>query len=173
VAKLTEDLILQAVRKNLLPGLAKQIGEKNPNKRGSFGCDAFLITEEEAKARKQFAEYQACYVEDVLSRLDPDQLAELQKKLAGVENWTEQLTRLTKHELKIWSAIKANLTVKGEEYCQTLANAHTRPRLKWINGGCPATYPQAYQNQHWKRQIHEERSRLNKKIRKMIAHFTG
>jgi hypothetical protein len=62
-------------------------------------------------------------------------------------------------------------------YCRALEIEKIPPRPEWIDEGCPATYPEAYKIEKWRKRIHDEKYRLSqflpKKSKKTARHSSA
>lgn len=52
---------------------------------------------------------------------------------------------------------------KGKMYCRELENEGIRPRQRWIDEGCPATYPAAYKDEKWRARLQDEKYKVSRR----------
>jgi hypothetical protein len=53
---------------------------------------------------------------------------------------------------------------RGMEYCKFLDENKVWVGIPWLTDGCPKTYPLAYADPKWRRQIHQEKNRASRKM---------
>jgi hypothetical protein len=61
-------------------------------------------------------------------------------------------------EKKIFAVIKKGLT--GRRYCVVVENEGIKPRQRWIEEGCPASYADAYSLPKWRKRIQNEKNKI-------------
>ncbi len=70
---------------------------------------------------------------------------------------------LTEAEKVISKAIKEDL--KAERYCAYLDINNIKPLKAWIDELCPQSYVKAYKNPLWRKRIHDQKSRVKRKMK--------
>jgi len=90
----------------------------------------------------------------------PQKVERLEKSIENLS--ARRSAALTPRQGKIWRVIQSG--AKGTQYCRELHSAGVKPRNSWRNGGCPATYPAAYQSSRiWRQRINDEKSKIRRK----------
>jgi hypothetical protein len=86
-------------------------------------------------------------------------------------------SELPNREKKILEILKKAATegklLRGAVYCWTLEKSKIPPPQKWIDEGCPTTYPDAYKIAKWRKRIQDEKYRLSQFLPRKMARYSS